>query len=67
MEAPEVEMSESCATERAFHLTRERGERVAGMVPVLTGGRPARHQRRHVEGLLWLRQTGASWRRVPAV
>jgi transposase len=49
-----------------FRLTDEPWERLAGLLPVITGGRPARHQRRHVEGLLWLRQAGASWRSVPA-
>ena len=49
------------------HLTDEQWARVAGLLPVTTGrGRPARHQRQHLEGLLWLRQTGASWRSVPA-
>lgn len=50
----------------AFHLTDEQWDRVVGLLPVLTGGRPARHRRQHLEGLLWLRQTGASWRSLPA-
>jgi hypothetical protein len=48
-----------------FHLTDEQWGRVAGLLPILTGGRPSRHQRQHLEGLLWLRQAGASWRSLP--
>lgn len=53
----------------AFPLTDAQWERVADLLPVRTGtgkGRPARQQRQHLEGLLWLRQTGASWRSLPA-
>jgi hypothetical protein len=48
-----------------FHLTNEQWDRVADLLPVLSGGRPARHRRQHLEGLLWLRQTDASWRSLP--
>lgn len=47
-------------------MTDDQWNRVADLLPVLTDGRPARHQRQHLEGLLWLRRTGASWRSLPA-
>ena len=48
-----------------FSLTDEQWMQVADLLPVTTRGRPARHQRPHLEGLLWLHQTGASWRTLP--
>jgi transposase len=48
------------------HLSDAQWARIADRLPVATGGRPAWHQRRHLDGLLWLRQTGASWRSLPA-
>ena len=50
-----------------LRLSEAQWARVAALLPGSTGrGRPARHQRQHLEGLLWLRQTGASWRALPS-
>ena len=53
-------------TTAPVHLSDGQWARVAALLPVATGGRPARHQRRQLDGLLWLRHTGAGWRSLPA-
>ncbi len=49
-----------------LELTDTHWAQVQALLPAPTGrGRPARHQRRILTGLLWLHQTGASWRDLP--
>ena len=47
-------------------LTDEQWALIAPMVPVKTGGRPAKHSRRRiVEAILYLNRTGCAWRMLP--
>ena len=49
-------------------LTNEEWERIALLLPPQKPktGRPASDHRRIVNGILWVKRTGASWRRLPA-
>ena len=54
--------------EPARLLTDAEWERIQPLLPKPSGrGRPARHHRHLVSGMLWLHRTGASWRELPAV
>lgn len=47
-------------------LTDAQWALIAPMVPVKTGGRPAKHSRRRiVEAILYLDRTGCAWRMLP--
>jgi len=48
-------------------LTNEEWEKIASLLPPQKPktGRPASDHRRIVNGILWVKRTGASWRRLP--
>lgn len=51
----------------ALHLTDERWERIAALLPPSKArGRPMEDSATLLAGILWIMQTGTSWRKLPA-